>query len=178
MAYYFLGEKSLRRSAALWILYAVSQLFLNRASLDKAMFNLLDTVRNAYDFLAEQDRIPLEESRERTLLGEKTGKNIFSETHAVIGGHVKSLEDLVQQCHDRMARDPHINTYRIFVDLGLDGMAYAVGVGFDKAKECLDMDHSSKLHLPLFANETRNEKNIAAEIAYGGTCRHQRPKAR
>ncbi|KIK25850.1 hypothetical protein PISMIDRAFT_96108 [Pisolithus microcarpus 441] len=44
----------------------------------------------------------------------------------------------MQQCRDGVARDTHLNTYRIFEDHNLDGMAYADTAGLNTTKRCLD----------------------------------------
>ncbi|KIO07639.1 hypothetical protein M404DRAFT_391033, partial [Pisolithus tinctorius Marx 270] len=68
----------------------------------------------------------------------RTAKNIFSETQTVVDGYAKALDNLMQQYRDRAIRDTQVNTYRIFEDLNLDGMAYAGGAGLNKTKKCLD----------------------------------------
>ena len=48
------------------------------------------------------------------------------------------LDELVQQYRDCTVRDMHINVYRVWEDIKLDGMAYAGGTGHDTTKKCLD----------------------------------------
>ncbi|KIK13811.1 hypothetical protein PISMIDRAFT_371754 [Pisolithus microcarpus 441] len=144
--------------AALGILTSTSQLFLNQASLDKAVSDLLDTMRSVYECLVEQDKISnldkvalakiaraISDSAHFIInystiksFWKRTGKHIFSETRTVVDGHTKTLENLMQQCRDRAARDTEVNTYRILEDLNLDGMAYVGGAGLNTTKKCLD----------------------------------------
>ena len=48
------------------------------------------------------------------------------------------LDELMQQFRDHAIRDTHINIYRVFEDINLDGMAYAGGAGLNMTKKCLD----------------------------------------
>ncbi|KAI6131088.1 hypothetical protein EDD16DRAFT_962365 [Pisolithus croceorrhizus] len=144
--------------AALGILTFTSQLFLNQASLDGAVSDLLDTMRSVYEWLMQEDRIS---NLDRIALAkiaraisdsahfiinysttksfwDRTRKNIFSETRTVVDGHAKTLLNLMQQCRDRAARDIQVNTYRILEDLNLEGMAYSGGAGLNTTKKCLD----------------------------------------
>ncbi|KIK24638.1 hypothetical protein PISMIDRAFT_397348, partial [Pisolithus microcarpus 441] len=144
--------------AALGILTFTSQLLMNQANLDKAVSDLLDTMRSVYEWLLQEDRIRnLNEDALANIARaisdsahfvvnysttksfcKRAGKNIFSETRTVVDGHAKTLEDLTQQCRDRAARDAQVNTYRILEDLNLEGMAYAGGAGLNTMKKCLD----------------------------------------
>ncbi|KIK14898.1 hypothetical protein PISMIDRAFT_342730 [Pisolithus microcarpus 441] len=143
---------------ALGILTFTSQLFMNQANLDNAVSDLLDTMRSVYEWLIREDRIrnldkdalakiarAISDSAHFVInysttksFWERTRKNIFSETRAVVDGHAKALENLMQQCRDRAARDIQVNTYRILEDLNLEGMAYAGGAGLNTTKKCLD----------------------------------------
>ncbi|KAI6103306.1 hypothetical protein EDD16DRAFT_1715303 [Pisolithus croceorrhizus] len=141
---------------ALGVLTSVSQLFLNQASLDKAVSDLLDTMRKVYEWLVHEDRISVLDKavlakiaaavsdsahfvmklfHDQKLLA---GKNIFSETRGVVDGQAQTLESLMQQCRDRTVRDIQVNTHRILEELNFDGMAYAGGAGINTAKICLD----------------------------------------
>ncbi|KIK12218.1 hypothetical protein PISMIDRAFT_121242, partial [Pisolithus microcarpus 441] len=140
--------------AALGILTCVSQV----PNLDNEVSNLLDTIRNVYQFLVEEDRMSkidkdtlariartISDSAHfiKNYLATKSfwkrmGKHILSETRTVVNDHVKSLESLMQQCRDGVARDTHLNTYRIFEDHNLDGVAYADTAGLNTTKKCLD----------------------------------------
>lgn len=44
----------------------------------------------------------------------------------------------MQQCRDPAAGDVQVNTYRIFEDLNLEGIAHAGGAGLNTTKKCLD----------------------------------------
>ncbi|KIK15143.1 hypothetical protein PISMIDRAFT_335548, partial [Pisolithus microcarpus 441] len=144
--------------AALGILTFTSQLFVNQADLDKAVSDLLDTMRSVYEWLIQEDRIrnlnedalamiarAISDSAHFVInysttksFWKRAGKNIFSETRTVVDGHAKTLENLMQQCRDRAARDIQVNTYRILEDLNFEGMAYAGGAGLNTTKKCLD----------------------------------------
>ncbi|KIO10747.1 hypothetical protein M404DRAFT_78784, partial [Pisolithus tinctorius Marx 270] len=145
---------------ALGILTSAAQLLISQANLDKAVCDLLDAVRDVYEFLTEDETIKNIDAMRDTLakiartisdsaqfinnysatksFWKRTAKNIFSETQTVIDGYVKTLDGLMQQYRDRAVQDIHINTYRILEDLNLDGMAYAGGAGLNTTKKCLD----------------------------------------
>ncbi|KAI6103703.1 hypothetical protein EDD16DRAFT_299992 [Pisolithus croceorrhizus] len=143
---------------ALGVLTSVSQLFLNQASLDKAVSDLLDTIRNVYEWLVHEDRISVLDKAALAKIAEavsdsahfvinysttknfwiRAGKNIFSETRAVVDDQAQTLESLMQQCRDRTVRDIQVNTRRILEELNFDGMAYAGGAGINTTKICLE----------------------------------------
>ncbi|KIO07708.1 hypothetical protein M404DRAFT_136031, partial [Pisolithus tinctorius Marx 270] len=127
---------------------------------DNAVSDLLDTVRQVYEFLLEPDTLNNIENMKDTLvqiarvISEsaqfvknyfevksfwlRAKKNVFSETQTIVNGYVKTLDSLMQQCRGRAVRDTRVNTYRIFEDLSLEGMAYADGASFNTTKKCLD----------------------------------------
>ncbi|KAI6096657.1 hypothetical protein EDD16DRAFT_1732862, partial [Pisolithus croceorrhizus] len=143
---------------ALGVLTSVSQLFLNQASLDKAVSDLLDTIRNVYEWLVHEDRISVLDKVALAKIAEavsdsahfvvnysttknfwiRAGKNSFSETRGVVDDQAQTLESLMQQCRDRTVRDIQVNTCRILEELNFDGMAYAGGAGINTAKTCLE----------------------------------------
>ncbi|KIN97223.1 hypothetical protein M404DRAFT_1006269, partial [Pisolithus tinctorius Marx 270] len=145
---------------ALGILSAASNLLISQVNRDAAVSSLLNKIRNTYEFLAEDDTIKNIENMKDTLamiarvisdsaqfikdysetksFWERMGKNILSETQTIADGHIKTLDDLMQQYRDRTIRNIHINVTRVFEDLNLDGMAYAGGAGLNTTKRCLD----------------------------------------
>lgn len=144
--------------AALGILTSVFELLLNQVNLDMAVSDLLNTVRSVYEFFMEHDRISnldkdtlakfaraisdcahfINNYSVTKSFWKRMGKHILSETRTVVDGHAKTLEILMQQCRDHVARDIQVTTYRIFEDINLEGMAYADGAGLNMTKKCLD----------------------------------------
>ncbi|KIK20401.1 hypothetical protein PISMIDRAFT_12997 [Pisolithus microcarpus 441] len=145
---------------ALGILTSAAQLIINQANLDKAVSDLLDSMRSVYEFLTEEDNINNIDRMRGTLarlaqaisdsalfikdysatksFWKRAGRNIFFETQTVVDDHVKTLNGLMQQYRDCVVRDIQINTCRIFEDLNLEGMAYAKGAGVNTTKKCLE----------------------------------------
>lgn len=94
---------------------------MNQVNLDRAVSDLLDTVRNVYRWLLREDTISILDRAALAMIAEavsnsahfvinystsknfwiRTGKNILSEMHAAIDNHMKTLESLMQQCRDR-----------------------------------------------------------------------------
>ncbi|KAI5992219.1 hypothetical protein EDD15DRAFT_1044144 [Pisolithus albus] len=116
---------------ALGVLVLAAQVFIRQGNLDKAVFDLLQTVRRVYEFLSEEDTIKNIDQMKDTLakiarvisdsaqfiknysetksFWKRTLKNVYSETQNIVDDYTMTLCDLMQQYRDRTTRDIRIN---------------------------------------------------------------------
>ncbi|KIN98511.1 hypothetical protein M404DRAFT_1005182 [Pisolithus tinctorius Marx 270] len=145
---------------AMGILVAASQIFTTKANLDTALCGLLNTVKDVYVLLSEEDTVKNVQSARETLgmiarvisdaayfikdypeaksSWSRQGKNPMRQTQLVIDDYARMLSDLMQQFRGHTVRNIQINAYRVLEDSGVGGMTYAQSPGLVGNKRCLD----------------------------------------
>ncbi|KAI6137506.1 hypothetical protein EDD17DRAFT_1747892 [Pisolithus thermaeus] len=153
---------------ALGILTGASQLLINQAKLDNEVSGLLNTIKDVYEFLMEEDTIAKIDIMKETLgkisqeikdaaefvikytqkknFVVRIADSIVHDAQTIASAHVKNLSDLMQQYRDRTVRDVQVNMYRVLENLNLEGMAYAGDAGLNTTKKCLDGTRSEILN--------------------------------
>ncbi|KAG6326497.1 hypothetical protein ID866_12592, partial [Astraeus odoratus] len=75
----------------------------------------------------------------------RLGKNVLSETDAIVTKYNLALDGLMQGFRDQAIRDTHITIHQVLADLErlgetveLNSIAYATGAGLNTSKKCLE----------------------------------------
>jgi hypothetical protein len=144
---------------ALGVLSLVSKMILTQVDRDFAVYRLLAKLAEVYDFILQDETLShissksdivgrisqqtlecarfIRDYSETKLIWMRLGKNVGSETDAIIKEYSDVLDELMQQFRDKATVDVAVLYINLSERLDLGDMPYVGGAGLDTDKQCL-----------------------------------------
>ncbi|KAG2066622.1 hypothetical protein BDR04DRAFT_1160067 [Suillus decipiens] len=155
-----IGEIHPYLKGAMTILTGASQMIIDQADRDTAVYSLLEKISEVYTLMTEEEELKNISSvlpiylkiahqtqecadfivrySDTKNFWKRLCKHVIDETSASIQNYNKVLDDLMQQFRDKVARDTLIFLHRTAEDLNLSSLEYATGAGLNTSKLCLE----------------------------------------
>lgn len=155
-----IGEIHPYLKGAVTILTGASQIIIDQADRDAAVYSLLEKISEVYALMTEEKELQNISSMlpiylkiaqqtqecanfivhysETKNFWKRLRKHVINETDSSIQSYNQVLDNLMQQFRDKVARDTVIFIHRAAEDLALSNLEYATGAGLNTSKLCLE----------------------------------------